>query len=416
MSELLVLGNGFDVACGLKSTYTDFYNDRYFEIDKETDKPIFKEINEILNKNIEDIEDISLLSDEEMKVSFWDFIFCQERLFGKNWTDVEEVLADKISSFSDLYIVFEDPNNDVDIRKVHDTDISAIEVSDFNPTTTTNMITSEFRKLAKIFLIFIKVRYSNIKVTSSQDDIANILLKELILFEENFQKYLLNEVVSNNNYDKNFRTLYDELTGRSVGQYDRKIDSEIYVMSFNYTTLNGLEESSPDITYNNIHGKLSMQNNIFGVDITRDEHRDNDMELMGETERFEDIFLKTYRTLSLPNEERFYNNNVKVIRFYGHSLAQADYIYFKVIFDSLDLFNGDTQLIFFYSNYKDIEGNFVNEKNNQINRVRKLLLKYESSLISKGPYKGYIFDKLRTQGRLTFIDVTKTIENFEVLE
>lgn len=408
MSELLVLGNGFDVACGLKSNYTDFYNDRYLEIDKVTEKRIFKEINEILNKNIEDIEDVSLLYDEEIKVSFWDFIFCQERLSGKNWTDVEEVLADKINYFSDLYIVFDDPNNDVHISKSHDTDISAIEISDFNPTTTMNMITSEFRKLAKIFLIFIKVRYSNIKVTSSQADISNILLKELILFEENFQIYLSNEVKNNTNYLQKFSVLYNHLTKINIGQYEKPVDYELYVLSFNYTTFEGDNFAFSFVTYNNVHGQLSMKDNIFGIDITRDKHRDSYMI----DERFEDEFLKTYRTLSLPNRERFYNNQVKVIRFYGHSLAQADYVYFKVIFDALDLFNGDIQLLFFYSNYKDANGVIVNEKVNQIKRVRNLLLKYEESLGLVNLYKGYIFDKLRTQGRITFIDVTELTSTF----
>lgn len=409
MSELLVLGNGFDVACGLKSNYTDFYNDRYLEIDKVTEKRIFKEINEILNKNIEDIEDVSLLYDEEIKVSFWDFIFCQERLSGKNWTDVEEVLAYKINYFSNLYLVFDGPNNDVHISKFHDTDISAIEISDFNPTTTINMITSEFRKLAKIFLIFIKVRYSNIKVTSSQFDISNILLKELILFEENFQIYLSNEVKNNTNYLQKFSVLYNHLTKVNIGQYEKPVDYELYVLSFNYTTFEGGNFAFPLVTYNNVHGQLSMKDNIFGIDITRDKHRDSYMI----DERFEDEFLKTYRTLSLPNRERFYNNQVKVIRFYGHSLAQADYVYFKVIFDALDLFNGDIQLLFFYSNYTDANGVIVNEKVNQIKRVRNLLLKYEESLGLVNLYKGYIFDKLRTQGRITFIDVTELTSTFE---
>ncbi len=37
--ETLVIGNGFDLQCGLKSKYSDFYNDRYFEkLDEEFEK------------------------------------------------------------------------------------------------------------------------------------------------------------------------------------------------------------------------------------------------------------------------------------------------------------------------------------------------------------------------------------------
>lgn len=413
MSELLILGNGFDIACGLKSTYTDFYNYRYFNDDKREGNILFKEINKILALDIEKILEIQLLNHKENNVSFWDFIFCQDKLFGKNWTDVEEVLAEKINEFKNLDLVFErdDYTHGPSSRQ---TDVSALEISEFNPTTTINGIKEEFRKLSKIFLVFVKVRYSHIKVNSSRDSISNILLKELIIFEENFQIYLSNEVEHNLNYAENFSNLFEELISTDVGQYDRRVDSEIYVLSFNYTTFSDIEDYyNPDITYNNVHGQLSMKNNIFGIDITRNRPRSYEKSTIWEIDRFEDKFLKTYRTLSLPNRERFYNNEVRVIRFYGHSLAPADYVYFKVIFDSLDLFNKDVQLIFFYSDYTDATGSVVNEKQNQINRVRRLLLKYEASLDVDIPYQGYIFDKLRTQGRLTFMDVTEKIMSFE---
>lgn len=55
MKQLLILGNGFDLACGLKSAYSDFFLDRFknlFCADAENvstvkDLAIFKE-----NKNV----------------------------------------------------------------------------------------------------------------------------------------------------------------------------------------------------------------------------------------------------------------------------------------------------------------------------------------------------------------------------
>lgn len=32
--QLLILGNGFDKGCGLKSDYSDFFNERFSKIDK----------------------------------------------------------------------------------------------------------------------------------------------------------------------------------------------------------------------------------------------------------------------------------------------------------------------------------------------------------------------------------------------
>ena len=36
------------------------------------------------------------------------------------------------------------------------------------------------------------------------------------------------------------------------------------------------------------------------------------------------------------------------IKFYGHSLGEADYSYFQAIFDSVKLYEGDTRLVFYF--------------------------------------------------------------------
>lgn len=113
-------------------------------------------------------------------------------------------------------------------------------------------------------------------------------------------------------------------------------------------------------------------------------------------------FTKTYRTLSLTNIIPLYTNETRVIKFFGHSLGDADFSYFKVMFDSLNLYDGDLILKFYYSNYDPK----LDLKSKQISFVVHLLEEYEKGLKRENlPYTGYIFDKLRTQGRLSIIDI-----------
>ena len=58
MAELVIIGNGFDLACGLKSSYSDFFYHRYTDDRK---------------RQLYDYEGIS--SSELCKLNFWDFIF-----------------------------------------------------------------------------------------------------------------------------------------------------------------------------------------------------------------------------------------------------------------------------------------------------------------------------------------------------
>ncbi|EFW89333.1 hypothetical protein [Streptococcus equinus] len=54
--------------------------------------------------------------------------------------------------------------------------------------------------------------------------------------------------------------------------------------------------------------------------------------------------------------DNIFTKDMDVIKFYGHSLARADYSYFQYIFDMYDLYNSDVKLIFYYSK---IEGRTV---------------------------------------------------------
>lgn len=70
MKQLIVLGNGFDIHCGLRSRYSDFFLDRFktlFCKDKDNAKQI-DELEDDLSKKRSEI--LSLISDVRSRLNF----------------------------------------------------------------------------------------------------------------------------------------------------------------------------------------------------------------------------------------------------------------------------------------------------------------------------------------------------------
>lgn len=99
-----------------------------------------------------------------------------------------------------------------------------------------------------------------------------------------------------------------------------------------------------------------------------------------------------------------------MIKFYGHSLSEADYSYFQSIFDGINLYEGNTRLIFFYRPRRDntaVEGARIpdNDAANEMkDKVTKLLLTYGNTLTNKDHGKNLIH-KLILEGRLNVLPI-----------
>lgn len=89
------------------------------------------------------------------------------------------------------------------------------------------------------------------------------------------------------------------------------------------------------------------------------------------------------------------NDNAPLeIKFYGHSLSEADYSYFQSIFDYYDLYgNNNVSLIFYYSNEF--------EQNDEIYR---LINSYGRTLMNQEQGKNLIH-KLLLENRLKIVEV-----------
>ena len=294
----------------------------------------------------------------------------------------------------------------------------------------------------KCMSIFYDTLYSG--KTYSDDEayslLINRILQELHKFERGFCKYIKNNIVNPNNekeyntqYIVNAMNLLNTLTGFTDIQYetiDDIIEREeeeyweqcspnmrqsawrekhilskefanlhsVNILSFNYTALFDILEVQSPCLYNNVHGKLCMNkcaencstsNIIFGIDDTIVQSQDENFEIHK--------FSKTYRKMLYANAESRVlptKDNPLEIKFYGHSLSEADYSYFQSIFDYYNLYeNSKVSLMFYYS--KGFE---------QTDEVYRLINTYGKTLSNKDQGKN-LTHKLLLENRLKIIEI-----------
>lgn len=265
------------------------------------------------------------------------------------------------------------------------------------------------RKIEKDIEDFLRKK-SNDQHTWTTADVANILLSELNKLEKAFSDYLCEKVAKNENYARNARHLLEQMIMVELPD-ENHYDTTTSVLDFNYTdplaefskSAERYSKERPLPTLVNIHGSLEKGNTIFGIDGTK--YMDDPNILP---------FTKTYRLLSLDNPDTAKlihthstqepkDDSTAMIKFYGHSLAQADYAYFQAIFDGVDLYESQTRLIFFYRPWKKDDGTRVSdtEARADMNRkVARLLSTYGSTLDNKDHGKN-LMHKLLIEGRLS---------------
>ena len=410
-SQLLILGNGFDLHCGLKSSYKDFFQSTILDT----------------------IGGRYGLQQMKAGVSgFWEtLLFEYYTNFGKtdyNWCDIEKIIKNTILTIRDKDFKF---------------NLLRIVNQGEN-------LNAAFIKTSNSIWKFLYQYCTNIykhfqKKTDSDNEIYSLLLdpilQELNNFERRFCKYIKDNIVNpddetmfNEKYIINAMNLLKTLTGFTDTQYKtiddiiERQEEEVWeqcslamrqsarrkkhtlseefdnlhavnILSFNYTSLFDILGVESPCLYNNVHGKLCMNkctekcttsNIIFGIDDTIIQSQDENCEIHK--------FSKTYRKMLYANAETCIlpakDNQMIEIKFYGHSLSEADYSYFQSIFDYYNLYeNSKVSLMFYYS--KGFE---------QTDEVYRLINTYGKTLSNKDQGKN-LSHKLLLENRLKIIEV-----------
>ncbi len=148
----------------------------------------------------------------------------------------------------------------------------------------------------------------------------------------------------------------------------------------------------------NVHGNLEEEI-IVGIDASECISNPN---VAPFTKTYRIMDTNTTKKLRLDGRKIVEQNKIlqdfDVIKFFGHSLAKADYSFFQSIFDFVNLYSSSTELIFYYvlyGNKTDLE-----VRTETLDRVINLLTAYGETLDNKDHGKNLIH-KLLLEGRLS---------------
>jgi len=235
-------------------------------------------------------------------------------------------------------------------------------------------------------------------------ELIDYLGAQLGKLEENFSGYMVTISRDNSDYiERSFRLLGWMLADEWFGE--GKVTLDTTVLSFNYTNpFKHSIEKSDAVRIINVHGNLD-EGIIFGIDGTK--CTDNPLAFP---------FSKTYRVITAgtdfgegavrPSGGILHEGETRVVKFYGHSLGEADYAYFQAIFDSVNLYAGDTKLVFYYKphgtqgeDFKVSSQSEQRSRNNMAARVTRLLAEYGRTLDNEDHGRN-LMHKLMIEGRL----------------
>ena len=417
-TQLLILGNGFDLQCGLKSSYNDFFRSA------------------ILYASVENYGTLQLKPGVS---GFWEgLLLAHYKTFGQsgyNWCDIEDIIKTTLWN-----ICFGFNEKQTTIR--HGIWSKAVEIVRARGVYFEDR--AFYKEVIKDYLLDYCVSFmcglSAEQLKNPLPSLLKKLLTELHSLEKRFCKYLKMQLFNPQNnainepYVVNAMNLLNELVGLRDGQYSKikefihkdyrevveKTGSAgtrrymkmcnvlnkgfpslrlVHILSFNYTAIFDVLDTDSPCAYNNVHGKLcknpcmescESSNVIFGIDDTSIQAQSECPDLR--------LFSKTYRKMfdtSNPNNILPKDDGIPIeIKFYGHSLSEADYSYFQSIFDYYHIYdNSNVSLLFYYS-----------EGYEQIDAIYRLINEYGSTMINQDQGKNLIH-KLLLENRLKIIQL-----------
>ncbi len=369
----LVIGNGFDLYCGLKTHYSDYFNykdDLYKCINNwfcnfGLSANNYARHNSGYNcwKDLERIDEINV----------WDIYFCLlKNLYPKHidnwqWCDVERIIFDSVN-----------PNSDSDIKPLFWESVFNYEqgIWHINQDTPNELC----------ILVSIVHKKNNERLFADKNSFFEFLLSQLKLFEKDFGNYIYRihftkDPVKTEEIFDNYQKAFMKICN---------LDKVTSIDSFNFDRF---EDEYTDGMLRNINGEY--ENPIFGTDSIYSEKVEQNY-----------LFTKTNRRIELDmidvydyDESTFENAIV-----FGHSLNEADYSYFFPLLDKLNMLDvtKTNKIVFEYSIYDSKKENEI--KSNLRTAINTLFIKYAIDRNYIGN-PGRLIDSLTIYGRVLTFEV-----------
>lgn len=396
--QLVVIGNGFDLECGLPSRFSDF---------AATREPMLESFLDFDEKIV--VDDPSLLSDRWPHLTLWDVLLANEQ--GLRWYDVE----DAIGSW-----VVPEPEDEVNIvlrgrLELLCEAIMALTKDKgcvggyFGPDARPVEIGWGSDSIYHAAARYICAARGFGSVPDDVDALLDFMLAELHRFEGEFGSYLSKEVEHLGTYREDAQKLvFTLLADHCVDEKD--FDIRESVLSFNYTRPSEIwRRGNTPIAFTNVHGRSGGEI-VFGIDGSG---------IMGDERAVS--FTKTYRIMGLdpePMQDIVHpfsaspaSGETAQIKFYGHSLSEADYSYFQALFDSVKLYEGRTRLIFYYRPHGD-KGSLEEQRRfareDMMRKVTRLLVTYGNTMDNED-HGDNLIHKLLLEGRLMVLELPQDL-------
>lgn len=440
---LLVIGNGFDCQCELKSTYYDFLIEiiRNNEKNKAEDEKILSEYLDYIEYcsskfEINNLSQIYFRNSQIEELNIWYLIFLYKKLLmEKDWNFIESQIFQEITEDNDGLNIFSKVSFGILTRYLFDNSLDSnvklvFSNLDYNllPNIYNVLAYNLYKKINNKKHNNIDIVYKNLiseldvwkeinekKILDIENDdnsnekirinileekklincIAEVLLEELKEVECDFIMYLKNEIKTQNNYLDNAKNL-----AKYILKFNENVNCNI--ISFNYTNPWEEDVNFRDTSINvnlvkNIHGTLENNSIIFGVD-------DNKIDASSEGYRFTKVsrimgMNAAGKVESVPIKSILTPSIEKVI-FYGHSLSDADYGYFRMIFDEYV----KKENVCFEFCYTVFEG--TTEKN-EIIKLREGISRLFGRYEKENYERKYILKDLNLNNRIKFREIPK---------
>lgn len=387
MSNIIVIGNGFDLHCGLDSRYSDFLKDR-----KETLDTVLDFIYELVpNGNSHDLSDAARVIDNILKrtnyqITFWDMYFLlkdyQLKKSLENWFDVEKLILGVVKprrgmDYSDLCI-----DNITGA-------LNTMVIERNNQVTINNTNFGYYNSILAYFIYAKNLEGSRYRLQGiDRNQMYQIVFEELKSFEAIFLEYL-KKIQTGISYYKKAQTLLKQM---NIGS------KEFSLLNFNYTdpTLFIRDEMKNLLkAKENVHGSINKNSIIFGIDQGTIEGDDVSYQFTKTSRKMFELDNK-----KIEENHHFLKRDVENIIFYGHSLGNADYSYYLSIFDFYDIYSSDVSLVFYYSVYDTSKKSEISKEFR--NKVIRLILEYGTTLDNKDHGKN-LLHRLLLEKRLFII-------------
>ncbi|KAB7791035.1 AbiH family protein [Bifidobacterium leontopitheci] len=344
MNQVTIIGNGFDIACGLKSTYADYfahmmngiepgtYPDGWWKHDEPEAFPIVAE-----HVKAKDPKIFSAW----VPIFAWLHDYPQSRSVDKlTWCDVESAIRDFVTGLHSM--------DTVTMIDCYDRDISV-----------GSQVSQAYECLCQYFDYADCRPYDDASkawtigwdaqghVNLPYHDFARLFLRELERFEKNFREYIGSLVTDE--YLGTAESLYTAIDNANTSADE--IANRHLVLNFNFT--DPLARVLYKTECGNVHGTCKDGTAFFGFAPKNDDPAWSDAYMFAKHVRYLEVmdgykagcseFWKTLNNL----------DHIDVIKVFGCSLEggkdNADYPYFRHIFRKAHLEDGGTYLGFYYT-------------------------------------------------------------------